>query len=274
MRKFKILLFGVCLSFLCSFFFTPKCEASNADTFSSADSQQEISKEKKQGLGEREDNKKQQELDALQNQNKLVDDTTEDNDEQQEEDSIYYSVTFKYQGKVIDIKQVKEGEFVTAPNINLKKYEHITWEDSSTGEVFDFSTPIMSDKLIIGSRDIIAPPGEPERFWTLLFDSNGGSEIADSPWKLSYSDLPLNLPKTTRDGYIFLGWYDVHGVKWVDGPVKNQKNTVLIAHWQKIQMNYDVSPKTADGNNIMLYTFMLIIGAVVCGIVRKRNKEY
>ena len=72
-------------------------------------------------------------------------------------------------------------------------------------------------------------------YYTVSFDANKGKKVKQT-LSLSYKDTYGKLPKTTRDGYEFQGWYTkkTGGVKVTSKTVFQKKaDRVLYAHWKK-----------------------------------------
>ena len=62
--------------------------------------------------------------------------------------------------------------------------------------------------------------------YTIKFDTDGGSTVESIKVK---SGKTIELPETTKENYIFEGWYD--GSTKVDNNTKFKKNTTLKAQW-------------------------------------------
>ena len=79
--------------------------------------------------------------------------------------------------------------------------------------------------------------------YTLTFNANGG-KVTTKTKKLAYKKSLGTLPKPTRSGYEFQGWYtSKSGGKKVSANTKMPaKNTVLYAHWKK-NTNTDAKSK-------------------------------
>ncbi|MDR1017810.1 MAG: InlB B-repeat-containing protein [Lachnospiraceae bacterium] len=190
------------------------------------------------------------------------------------ENEQYYTVTFMYDNKT-EVKNVQRGDLVVPPEINVKQDEKAFWRDVETSYYYDFSKPIEKNltlELVIEGIPENGPQPIPVK---IILNVNGGNPLQASIWRGHRGDIIKSLPSPLRDGYNFIGWYDENGKKWVNG-MKIRYNITLKACWQKIQpvqTNYDVSPKTADENNVMFYTLMLIFGAVAFGIVRIEIKS-
>ena len=88
-------------------------------------------------------------------------------------------------------REVNIGSSVTAPTVPGRDgYRFVKW-DKDTGNVQ-------------GHMEVRAQY-EP-RWYTYHFDSQGGTEVEEKQYQ--YGQLLGQLPKTTRAGYTFAGWYD------------------------------------------------------------------
>ena len=80
-----------------------------------------------------------------------------------------------------------------------------------------------------------ADKAQAETTYTVSFDANKGKKVKKT-LLLSYKDTYGSLPKTTRDGYVFQGWYTkkTGGTKVTSKTVfKAKADKVLYAHWKK-----------------------------------------
>lgn len=108
-----------------------------------------------------------------------------------------------------------------------KYYKFMGWYTSA-----DFQERFTSETECNGDLDLYAK-------WTpiiysLTFDVNGGEELKQSVYEISYETSGFEMPKAVREGHRFLGWYDHaeggNKVENVDHAIENVK---LYAHWQK-----------------------------------------
>ena len=84
-------------------------------------------------------------------------------------------------------------------------------------------------------------------YYTVSFDANKGKKVKKT-LSLCYKDTYGKLPKTTRDGYEFQGWYTkkTGGVKVTSKTVFQKKaDRVLYAHWKKAVTEETVNSGTA-----------------------------
>ena len=81
---------------------------------------------------------------------------------------------------------------------------------------------------------------------TVSFDSTGGSDVENI--EMTEDGRLSQLPKPTRDGFIFDGWYVSDTDKWSDNNVV-EEDTELFAKW-RVTISYD----TNGGGEIASYT--------------------
>lgn len=105
---------------------------------------------------------------------------------------------------------------------------------------------LLSLNACAGSSD--SSGSKSDKTYTVTFDSNGGSEVE----KKDVSSLD-QAPKTTKEGYVFCGWYsDKNLISPISYPFNVKEKTTLYAKWQKatevfecadatIQFSYDGS---------------------------------
>lgn len=83
-------------------------------------------------------------------------------------------------------------------------------------------------------------------FYTVSFDANKGKRVKQT-LSLSYKDTYGKLPKTTRDGYEFKGWYTKKsgGTKVTAKTVfKGKDAQILYAHWKKTVLEENQTTET------------------------------
>lgn len=90
-------------------------------------------------------------------------------------------------------------------------------------------------------------------YYTVRFNANKGKKV-ETTLTLSYKDTYGKLPKTTREGYRFLGWYTKKsgGTKVTAKTVfKKKDDQVLYAHWKKVaeeaQTAETTEPSASEG---------------------------
>lgn len=97
-------------------------------------------------------------------------------------------------------------------------------------------TPVNT---VFAKTEVVVQTADGEQivtYYTISFDANKGKKVK-STLTLSYKDTYGKLPKTTREGYEFLGWYTKKsgGTKVTAKTVfKGRNDQVLYARWKKI----------------------------------------
>lgn len=97
-------------------------------------------------------------------------------------------------------------------------------------------TPVNT---VFAKTEVVVQTADGEQtvtYYTVSFDANKGKKVK-STLTLSYKDTYGKLPKTTREGYEFLGWYTKKsgGTKVTAKTVfKGRNDQVLYARWKKI----------------------------------------
>ena len=169
-----------------------------------------------------------------------------------------YTVTLDTNGgSEIDNILVVKGNKVDKPDDPTRTgYIFNTWylDDSE----FDFNTPITSDITLtaIWDEDPVF------NFYTVTFDSNGGSAVASQ--RVLEGELAVEPEQPTMEYYIFNGWYvvDEHGgmdhLFYFDTPITS--NLLLKADWlaNPDYPRYDVT--FYDENNEFMFMQSVITG--------------
>ncbi len=111
-------------------------------------------------------------------------------------------------------------------------YSFDGWYTASNGGTrVTTSTVFYGDTTIYAHWDYTYIPMP--NYYTLTFDVNGGTDIS-SIRRVSGSKIDLDDYITTRDGYIFDGWYSDAALRYEITSVKLTKNTTVYAGWKKI----------------------------------------
>ena len=135
-----------------------------------------------------------------------------------------YLVTFQNEkGEPIQSKQVRHGEFVTAPVIPPKEgYTFNGWKETTSGLTFNPSQPVTADATYKATWKKI-----PATQVSVSFDSQGGSPVRT---QLINKGSRVTKPKDpTKEGFTFAGWL-LNGQAFdFNQPVK--ESIVLTASW-------------------------------------------
>ena len=129
-------------------------------------------------------------------------------------EEIVYIVTFKdYDGTVLKEEVVSYGTDATAPTVEPREgYTFKGWDKEYT--------KVLSDLELNAQYELI--------IYTITFNSNGGNEIEDIEFTIETKNIEL--PTPTREGYIFLGWYEEETkVETIEN-----RNYELTAKWEEI----------------------------------------
>lgn len=152
--------------------------------------------------------------------------------------TTYYTVNFNTQGgSFVESKQVEEGGKVTKPADPTKiegdfEYTFAGWWDAQVGGTeWNFD-----ERTITKNETIYAHWGEAPTYYTVTFDTQGGSHIDSETVEAGeYATEPITEP--TKLGYKFDGWWDAQegGSSWVFDSKPITGNTTIYAHWSDTQ---------------------------------------
>ncbi|MFF3021304.1 InlB B-repeat-containing protein [Gottfriedia sp. NPDC057948] len=131
-------------------------------------------------------------------------------------------------------------------------YTFVGWyKDAEGKEAWNFATDKVTDNTILYAKWSI-------NSYTVHFDSNGGSQVAD---KATDYNTGITAPTTTRTGYTFVGWYKdaLNTIPWNFATDKVTNDTTLYAKWQinSYTVKYEsnggstVPAQTTDYNSIL-----------------------
>ena len=118
------------------------------------------------------------------------------------ETKVFHTITFDTQGgSTIEPVQVEDGELLPRPEDPVREgYEFLGWYwDPMYQQSYFFDTPVTGDYTIYAQW--VAR----EDYWSVTFNSNGGSEVAT---QIVVAGTPATEPEDpVREGYEFRGWY-------------------------------------------------------------------
>lgn len=163
-----------------------------------------------------------------------------------------YTVTFDPDGgsAVNPALVVHDGTVAEPAEPTREKYIFKGW--MLNDKLFDFNTPITADTTLVADweRDYDNYP-----VYTLTFDTNGGSEIAQQTG-LEAGDtvaLPTGDEAPTKADCVFAGWYDNAGLTGdpITEIVMNGNKTVYAAWKQQFTLTFD----TNEGSEIDAETY-------------------
>lgn len=155
-----------------------------------------------------------------------------------EEDEPKFTVKFNTNGA----DEIPDAEFaylskITEPkSLEKEGYTFTGWYiDEECTQPYDFNTYPTGDLTIFAGWSTNA--------YTISFDTNGGNEL-ESLVVASDATIP-ELPNSTKDGYIFGGWYiDEDCTQRYDYVKMPAKNLLLFAKWEVSK--YTVTFKNGD----------------------------
>ena len=129
-------------------------------------------------------------------------------------------------------KANEEKELMTP---SKQGYEFVGWYDNPTfsGEaIAKFEVGTTGDKVLYAKWQVPAQISD----YTILWDANGGLVGDEAEGEINFngqSDLSeIILPTPVKEGYNFLGWYDLEAEKYVT--TISYKDYLLEARWEKL----------------------------------------
>ena len=181
---------------------------------------------------------------------------------------VEYNVYFNING-VIDTSMTMEvaynSEYGTLPEINADGYKFMYWADENGNRVNaeDIYTSV-SDKTLYAVINMNS--------FHITFYADGG-EPEYSHKKVYYNDTFGKLPESVKMGYMFAGWYTEDGRQITeDSIVKFTEDTVLYAHWIKIEAN---TAMVLNGNDMLVTGCEVVAGVnlLILGFTSLRKKK-
>lgn len=173
---------------------------------------------------------------------------------------VAYTVTFEYNygnKGVYKTVTVESGKTVDKPaNPTRSGYSFVGWyTETDGGEQFDFDTAITEDTTLYAkwseksSSGSVVPTPTPV-YYTVSFDTNGGSEIATQNVASGSTATEPNAP--TKDGYVFDAWYsDVTLTTFYDFTLPVNANITLYAKWKsEAEAYYEANAELIDIINV------------------------
>ncbi|MFF2877084.1 InlB B-repeat-containing protein [Gottfriedia sp. NPDC057991] len=161
-----------------------------------------------------------------------------------------YTVHFNSNdGSQVADKTATYNSAITAPTTNRTGYTFVGWYKDAEGKVaWNFAADkVTSDTTLYAKWDINS--------YKVNYVSNGGSTV---PAQTADYNSVVNLPKPTRTGYTFAGWYNDATLKTpVGNSLKLTNNITLYAKWNintyTVKFNSNggssVASKTANYNS-------------------------
>jgi uncharacterized repeat protein (TIGR02543 family) len=141
-------------------------------------------------------------------------------------DEIFYTVTFDSDGGTsVQSQTVRSDDTVTVPaNPERQGYTFVFWYLEDAATAYDFSTPVSSDITLVAKWS--------EIFYTVTFDSNGGTSVQSQTVK---SDSAVIVPANpTRQGYTFVFWHLEGATTAYNFKTPVNSDITLVAKWNEI----------------------------------------
>ena len=154
-----------------------------------------------------------------------------------------YTVTFDSQGgSSIPSQEVEKDKQATKPtNPTRTGFTFNDWyTDKDCTQTYDFNTSVTKSFILYAkwTENKTTPPVDPvkptqptTKYYTVTFDSNGGTEIANQT--VSYGRTATMPKNPTKNGYEFLGWFadkEFNEIYRFSTPVI--KDTTIYAKWK------------------------------------------
>lgn len=182
------------------------------------------------------------------------------NEPQEVSEEIKHTVTFDlgYDGKILETKEVLDGEKVVKPKSPTRsKYTFAGWYDKEKrGSKFDFDEEILSDVVIYAHWDKKNSGGgsSSTKKYTVTFDMNGvGSEIA--PQTIIKGGKVTKPTDPTDINHTFAGWYtdSEYATEWNFETDTITADTTIYAKWTRtvksiLETNNEIP--SSDSDNI------------------------
>lgn len=167
----------------------------------------------------------------------------------------FYTVTFDLNYPTVienQVVSVEAGKTVSAP-LNPKRsgFLFTGWFSAATGGTqFNFSDLISGDTVLYAQWKVQSSGGgntggefNPTGYFTVTFDSTGGSEVNSQ--RIKAGNLAEEPEDPEKDGNMFIGWYPERGFSFAfdfDTPIN--KNITLYAKWYNQE---DLTDSDNDG---------------------------
>ena len=159
------------------------------------------------------------------NKNDNTDKPNEPNTPEVKEEKV--TITFDTDGgNTLDPVKIKKGTTYKLQGTTKEGYTFKGWfiDDKEITDDYKFD----KDTTLKAKWEKIK---EEVKTFSVIFDSKGGSAVNKLTVECNKT-LP-KLPSSTRNGYIFRGWYDKNDVPIGEGALLTCEDITLYAHWEK-----------------------------------------
>jgi len=159
----------------------------------------------------------------------------------------------------------KSGDTVTYKYIvKLESWEEGVW--NSTGLTGEYGSEKVS-----GTGDVYISYTITTKTYTIAFKING--VITDVQTNEYGVFITPPDPPNAPDGYVFSGWYTADGKEWNFSTDKVSENTILVAHFDEIEIPIENPSKSFDWMPYCVGAFAFVVGFLVVLAVSKRNNK-
>lgn len=154
---------------------------------------------------------------------------------------IGYVVTFYADGATLELRtqDVSKDEKALEPaNPEKAGYKFLYWQDSLTGEEFDFADGVTRNVVLVAKFEKLIVD------YKVTFDF-GYDDLVEEV-EVTEGQKITDVPRENREGYKLLGWYlDDYRFDF-NQPINN--NLLLVAQWEKLSQNEQVYAFLQDLN--------------------------
>ena len=134
-----------------------------------------------------------------------------------------YKVSYYNEGvKYIEDQKINYGENALKPNTDPSKigYTFKYWSLKENGEKYEFSTKITKDIALYAVYEI--------NKYTVTYINEGKEYHKETT---EYGSVVTSIQNPTKEGYTFIGWYDINDKK-VNHPITVTKNMTLYSKYE------------------------------------------
>ncbi|KRF10253.1 hypothetical protein ASG89_01590 [Paenibacillus sp. Soil766] len=171
-----------------------------------------------------------------------------------------FTVTFDSLGgsPVASIIGINQGEKIDEPEETTRKgYEFLGWYDVENNKFWDFATDTVNGNVMLYGL-------WKEVTYTVFFDSQGGSMVANAPSIRAGNTLAKPVDPT-RTGYTFAGWYKdtSYSTPWNFLVDAVNANTTLYAKWTADSSAMRTVMFDSQGGSVVASAINVITGTTV-----------
>ncbi|MDO4273196.1 MAG: InlB B-repeat-containing protein [Eubacteriales bacterium] len=98
------------------------------------------------------------------------------------------------------------GDLAANKKVSASGYKFLGWYDKATNELWDFENEqITGDVTLVGKWQYNAPVNPPVSYYSVVFDSQGGSKVESQ--SVTYGQKITQPKSPIKENYTFAGWY-------------------------------------------------------------------